>query len=83
LEGDAGNHVPVLVYPSPLGQGRYVVLNSGHTFHADDFRGSNALLYPRLGDFALLKLQADKNDALATETVGAGLFDDFWHVPSP
>src|SRR5438132_13780843 len=52
----SGEHVPVLIYPSPLSTNlRYVVLNSGHTFHAADFKGTNALLYPRLGDYAILK----------------------------
>jgi predicted esterase len=82
-ESDASNHVPVLIYPSPLASERYVVLNSGHTFHAADFQGTNALLFPRLGDFALLKLQGDKNDPLAIEVQKAGLFDDFWHSPRP
>jgi hypothetical protein len=82
-EYDASTHVPVLVYPSPLSPGRYVVLNGGHTFHAADFRGSNALLYPRLGDFAILKSVGDKNDPAAAEVQWAGLFDEFWHVPRP
>ena len=29
----AADHAPVLIHPSPLADGRYVVLNSGHTFH--------------------------------------------------
>jgi pimeloyl-ACP methyl ester carboxylesterase len=73
----AANHVPMLIYPSPLNTGRYVVLNSGHTFHAAEFRGTNALLFPRLGDYAILKLPQE-NDPLATEVATAGLFDDFW-----
>ena len=44
----------MLIYPNPLNANRYVVLNSGHTFHAADYRGTNALLYPRLGDYAVL-----------------------------
>jgi predicted esterase len=76
----AGEHVPVLIYPSPLSPTHYVVLNSGHTFHAADFQGTNALLYPRLGDFAVLKLASDKKDPLAVEVQRAGLFDDFWKV---
>jgi dienelactone hydrolase len=76
----AGDHVPVLIYPSPLNAGRYVVLNSGHTFHAADFQGTNALLYPRLGDYAVLKPNPTKNDKLANEVVDAGLFDDAWRV---
>ncbi len=78
----ASEHVPVLIYPSPLSTMYYIVLNSGHTFHAADFEGSNALLYPRLGDYAILKLtgdkKGDKKDPLAIEVQRAGLFDDFW-----
>jgi hypothetical protein len=71
---DAATHVPVLIYPSPLNVQRYVVVNSGHTFGADDFRKTNALLYPRLGDYAILKA----TEAGPAEVVTAGLFDDFW-----
>src|SRR5262249_8549355 len=70
----AGSHVPALICPSPLNAGRYVVLNTGHTFRAPDLRGTNALLYPRLGDYAILK-PGEKGDA---EVVTAGLFDEFW-----
>jgi predicted esterase len=80
---DSSTSVPVMIYPSPLVNERYVVLNSGHTFHEADFRGTNALLFPRLGDFALLKLKGDKNDPLAAEVQWAGLFDDFWRAPQP
>jgi hypothetical protein len=76
----AAEHVPVLIYPSPLNARRYVVLNSGHTFHAAEFQGTNAQLYPRLGDYALLKLAATEKDPLAMTTVSAGLFDDFWQI---
>ena len=73
----ADGHVPVLIYPSPLNAERYVVLNSGHTFRAADFEGTNARLYPRLGDYALLKPQPGKKEPVV---VTAGLFDDFWHT---
>lgn len=76
----ANDHVPVMIFPSPLQSGRYVVINSGHTFHAAEFRGTNALLYPRLGDYALLKLTPSSKDPLATEVMTAGLFDDFWQM---
>jgi pimeloyl-ACP methyl ester carboxylesterase len=74
----AADHVPVLIYPSPLTPDRYVVLNSGHTFHAAELQGTNAQLYPRLGDYALLKLAGSNKDPLATEVLMAGLFDDAW-----
>jgi dienelactone hydrolase len=68
---DAATHLPVLIYPNPLNPERYVVLNSGHTFHAPEFRGTNALLYPRLGDWAVLPADGG-------EPVAAGFFDERW-----
>ncbi len=76
----AEQHVPVMIFPNPLNAKRYVVLNSGHTFRAADFQGTNALLYPRLGDFAVLKLAPTEKNPTATEVVTAGLFGDFWQV---
>ncbi|HTK75160.1 MAG TPA: hypothetical protein VL371_07870, partial [Gemmataceae bacterium] len=81
IAGDAATHVPVLIQPNPLRPGRYIVLNSGHTFHDDAFQGTNALLYPRLGDYALLQLAPTARDPLATRIVTAGLFDEFWKLP--
>jgi hypothetical protein len=69
----AAEHIPAMIYPNPLNANRYVVLNSGHTFHEPEFQQTNALLYPRLGDYAILRM----ND----EVVTAGLFDDFWRLP--
>ncbi len=78
----SATHVPVMIYPSPLNAGRYVVLNSGHTFHAADFQGTNALLYPRLGDYAVLKLAPTEKEPLAVEVADGGIFDDFWRLPT-
>ena len=69
----AADHVPVLIYPNPLNPQRYVVLNSGHTFHEAELRGTNALLFPRLGDYAVLRLSG--------EPVVAGLFGERWEKP--
>ena len=68
----ASDHVAVLVYPNPLNPKRYVVLNSGHTFGAEDFRGTNAWLYPRIGDYAVLN--ADGSVA------ASGFFDEQWRL---
>jgi len=76
----ASEHVPVLIFPNPLNPTRYVVINSGHTFHEPEFRGTNALLYPRLGDYAILRLAAIKENPLHVEVQQAGLFDEFWRV---
>jgi pimeloyl-ACP methyl ester carboxylesterase len=69
----AGN-VPVLIYPNPLHPDRYVVINSGHTFGAADLKGTNALLYPRLGDYAVVS-------ASTGSVRTAGLFDEHWRLP--
>ena len=69
----AGDHVPVLIYPNPLNPKRYVVINSGHTFGDADFRGTNAWLYPRLGDYSVLKPHGD--------VVLSGFFDESWRLP--
>lgn len=63
--------VPVLIAPNPLNADRYVVFNSGHTFHEDEFKGSNALLYPRLGDYAVIH-------PTRREVIRGGIFDTEW-----
>jgi hypothetical protein len=75
---DAKTHLPVMIYPNPLNPTYYVVLNSGHTFGEADLKGTNALLYPRLGDWAVLKLAPTKDDPHHTEVVDAGIFDENW-----
>ncbi|MEZ5351556.1 MAG: prolyl oligopeptidase family serine peptidase [Bryobacteraceae bacterium] len=66
----AEGHTLVMIYPNPLNPNRYVVLNSGHTFGEKAFRGTNALLYPRLGDWAVIKTDGT--------VAAAGLFDEQW-----
>jgi hypothetical protein len=78
---DAKTHLPILIYPGVYYPGLYVVLNSGHTFHAADFQGTNALLYPRLGDYAIVKPTPTAKEPAAFEVVTAGLFDENWQVP--
>jgi hypothetical protein len=68
----AAGHIPVLIYPNPLNPKRYVVINSGHTFGDPDFRGTNAWLYPRLGDYSVLTSTG--------EVVLSGFFDEGWRL---
>lgn len=75
------DHTLVMIYPNPLNPRRYVVINTGHTFHEPEFRGNNALVYPRWGDFAVLRLDKSKIP-LETSVEQAGLFDDHWQLPS-
>ncbi len=78
VEYDSKTHIPVMVYPNPADSGHYIVLNSGHTFRETDLKGTNALLYPRLGDWAVIKPTPTSNDPSAYEVVAAGLFDENW-----
>jgi hypothetical protein len=80
-EYDAKTHVPVLIYPNPIDPRRYIVINSGHTFKEADLKGTNALLYPRLGDWAVIKPTPTAKDPAAYEVVAAGLFDENWQFP--
>ncbi|MGF1578208.1 MAG: prolyl oligopeptidase family serine peptidase [Gemmataceae bacterium] len=77
---DSSKHIPAMIYPSPLNANRYVVLNSGHTFHEPDYRGTNAYLYPRLGDYAVLRIGKDKQDPLAVDVKTAGVFGEQWEL---
>ena len=81
VEYDPKTHVPVLIYPNPISPRRYVVINSGHTFKEADLKGTNALLYPRLGDWAVIKPTPTDKDPAAYEVVAAGLFDENWQFP--
>lgn len=78
---DPTTSLAIMAYPSPFHRARYVVLNSGHTFHEADFKGTNALLYPRLGDYAIVKPTPTAKDPAAFEVITAGLFDEKWQVP--
>lgn len=78
---DPKAHLPVLIYPNPLNPKRYVVINSGHTFHAADFQGSNKGLSPKLGDWAVLKPAPTAGDPAAADVAAAGLFDEAWQLP--
>ena len=59
-----------MIAPNPLNPERYVVVNSGHTFHEHEFRGTNALLFPRLGDWAIVSGDGEIREA--------GMFDEEW-----
>ena len=77
------DHVPVLINPNPLAPNRYVVLNSGHTFHEAEFSAFNYLLFPRLGDCAVMKILPAVSEWIPSRPfpehpVWAGFFDESW-----
>ena len=76
---DPASHGVALIYPNPLNKNRYVVVNSGHTFHESEFKASNANLYPKLGDIAVLKFAPEK-DGYTETPVFADVFDSRWRI---
>ena len=80
----AQHHAPVFICASPLATNRYLVINSGHTFHEKEFAAFNYLLFPRLGDWAMLKILPGSDQWHPTssvfpeEVMRAGYFDETW-----
>ena len=80
----ASDHAPAMICASPLAADRYIVINSGHTFHEKEFAAFNYLLFPRLGDWGVLKTTpgADQWQPTVSEfpetVVRAGFFDETW-----
>jgi Prolyl oligopeptidase family len=83
----SADHAPVLIQPNPLAEGRYVVLNSGHTFHENELSTLNYLLFPRLGDWAILKVGGkvpdNPSDPIDEDVIRSGFFDERWRVSEP
>ena len=83
---------PAMICPSPFdrsrvgsinrGSPRYVVINSGHTFHEAELNRLNYLLFPRLGDWAVVRVggsqPADPSAPLNETVLGAGYFNEEW-----
>lgn len=69
--------VPVLVFPNPLNPARYIVINSGHTWTREHLDGTNALLTPKLPDWAMLRPTGDPVEK-RPEVLAAGYFDERW-----
>lgn len=67
----AADHAPAFICASPLAKDRYLVINSGHTFHEKEFAAFNYLLFPRLGDWAVMSI-------VTNEPMRAGYFDEAW-----
>ena len=72
MKWPAGGKSLAMIYPNPLNPSRYVVINSGQTFGEQEFRGTNALLFPRLADWAILNAEGSMAQT--------GFFDESWQV---
>jgi dienelactone hydrolase len=80
---DPETHGLSLIYPNPLSPHKYVVINSGHTFHAVDFENSNAWLFPRLGDIAVQEFEKLERGGYKEAVVKADFFNSYWKLASP
>jgi hypothetical protein len=80
----AADHVPLLIQPNPFAADRYVVLNSGHTFREHELASLNYLLFPRLGDWAVLrvgdKAPLNPSDTLDEELLTTGFWNEQWRL---
>jgi len=83
----AVDHGVQLIVPNPMpgAEGRYVVLNSGHTYHDPELRFSY-MVFPRVGDWAIVKAGATQprtSIPSVEETIlVSGFFDEDWANPS-
>ena len=68
-------YMPAFLFPNPLSPTRYIVVNSGFTFH-EAGAGSNALQTPKRPDFVVIDTEATDAQKIAL----AGFFDERWRV---
>ena len=69
-----------LIHPNPMSPRKYVVINSGHTFHTADFQNSNAWLFPRLGDIAIQKFEKLEGGGYQETIEQADFFNSSWKL---
>jgi hypothetical protein len=80
------DHGIQLIHPNPLpgAHGRYVVLNSGHTYHDQELRFSY-MVFPRLGDWAVMRVGVNPVNSpapsVAESVLKSGFFDERWELP--
>ncbi|WP_166827706.1 prolyl oligopeptidase family serine peptidase [Thalassoroseus pseudoceratinae] len=80
--GTPQTQVPVMIYPNPLNQNRYVVLNSGPTYREYAYL-NNARQVPMLPDWAIVDVTDSKSEEWPLsrwpgQITQAGFFDENW-----
>ncbi len=78
---DPQTHGLSMIFPNPLNPERYIVINSGHTFHEKDFKASNAWLFPRLGDIAVQRFEQNAKNGYDESVEWAAIFHSGWLLP--
>ena len=76
---DASHHMPVMIYPNPLNNSRYVVLNSSFTYREYAYL-NNARQVPMLPDWAIVDLTTPPGTQWPGKITAAGFFDEKWRV---
>ena len=71
-------HAPVMIFPNPLNPKKYVVINSGFTFHD---QSNNDLQSPKLPDWAIVNITETGNRQLPLSVKAQGFFDEAWKFP--
>jgi hypothetical protein len=79
---DSSTHIPSLIYPNPLDQNRYVVINSGFTYREYDYL-NNARQVAKLPDWALIDTSVKPTSKAPGGIAAAGFFGEHWNVTSP
>jgi hypothetical protein len=82
LDTFSASHAPVFVYPNPLNPKKYVVINSGFTFHD---QANNAMQSPKLPDWAIVDVSKTGNNFryLPLFVESQGFFDEAWRLKGP
>ena len=73
------NHAPVFIFPNPLNPKKYVVINSGFTFHD---QSNNDMQSPKLPDWAIVDMTKPGNNYnyLPLFIEWQGFFDETWKL---
>jgi dienelactone hydrolase len=76
------DHAPVFVFPNPLNPKKYVVINSGFTFHD---QSNNDMQSPKLPDWAVIDITKPGNNYqyLPLHVVSQGFFGEDWKLKGP
>lgn len=73
------DHAPVFIFPNPLNPKKYVVINSGFTFHD---QSNNDMQSPKLPDWAVVDMTKPGNNYkyLPLYVESQGFFDEMWKL---
>jgi dienelactone hydrolase len=76
------SHAPVFIFPNPLNPKKYVVVNSGFTFHD---QSNNDMQSPKLPDWAVVDITKPGNNYnyLPLFVAAQGFFDETWRLRNP